>query len=642
MAEIKTKKEFDDYKEDLPENIFKEFQFGKDFKGTLGAEGLYEQTRINEKFMLGEQWDGAEVGDMPTPVMNIIKQIIDYKIANLTSNPIEFMFSFEGVPCYLESKDKLDVGRVQQTLEAANTTDLMGNQTVPVEPEDEFNAVADAMSAHCRTVWERTQMNRKNQTGARKAAISGTYVLYCPFDADITTGLYSSDGETPIKGDISSQILDITNVYFGNPAETDVQAQPSIIISQRKGVREVARLAKLNNVKATDIEKILEDTDTGYEAGNIDEDAKLLKKTTLLTKFWKEYQTDGSYKVNCVKCAKDVVIQETFDIGIQLYPLSVFQWDERDNCIYGHSEVTELIPNQTCVNRLLALEILATMLVGMPKTIFNGEVIDGSQITNDPGDLIEVRSAQDVHNAIAYLNPAQVSPNFNNIQQGMIDNTKVIAGATQAALGDLRPENTSAIIALREAATLPLQPVLMRFHSFVEDVARIWGEMILKKYGERKLKIKKDGKVYYVPFNADKYTNMLLSVKIEVGTSTIWSMSTLIATLNNLLMLGKIDIVDFLERVPDGFIPKRQDLINTLKARQQEMAKMAADAEAAKNNPQGTPTTETPPETVDMNNLLSSLEDEPNADELMAALQESPDILDTVMQNANGGGEQTA
>lgn len=639
MAEIKTKKEFDDYEEDLPENIFKEFQLGKDFKGALGTAGLYEQTRINEKFMLGEQWDGAEVGDMPTPVMNIIKQIIDYKIANLTSNPIEFMFSFEGVPCYLESKDKLDVGRVQQTLEAANMTDLMGNQPVPVQPEDEFNAVADAMSAHCRTIWERTQMDRKNQTGARKAAISGTYVLYCPFDADIMTGLYSSDGKTPIKGDISPQILDITNVYFGNPAETDVQAQPSIIISQRKGVREVARLAKLNNVKATDIEKILEDTDTGYDAGNIDEDAKLLKKTTLLTKFWKEYQADGTYKVNCVKCVKDVVIQETFDIGIQLYPLAVFQWDERDNCIYGHSEVTELIPNQTCVNRLLALEILATMLVGMPKTIFNGEVIDGSQITNDPGDLIEVRSAQDVHNAIAYLNPAQVSPNFNNIQQGMIDNTKVIAGATQAALGDLRPENTSAIIALREAATLPLQPVLMRFHSFVEDVARIWGEMILKKYGERKLKIKKDGKVYYVPFDADKYTKMLLSVKIEVGTSTLWSVSTLIATLNNLLMLGKIDIVDFLERVPDGFIPKRQDLINSLKARMeqaQQMAMMQAQPQGA--NPTETPT-ESPP---DINNILASLEDEPNADELMAALQENPDILESVMQNANGGGAQTA
>ena len=105
-------------------------------------------------------------------------------------------------------------------------------------------------------------------------------------------------------------------------------------------------------------------------------------------------------------------------------------------------------------------------------------------------------------------------------------------------------------------------------------------------------------------------------------------------------MLGKIDIVDFLERVPDGFIPKRQDLINSLKARMQQAQEMAmAQAQPQGGTPAETPPEESPP---DLNNILASLEDEPNADELLAALQENPDILDTVMQNANGGGAKTA
>jgi hypothetical protein len=36
-------------------------------------------------------------------------------------------------------------------------------------------------------------------------------------------------------------------------------------------------------------------------------------------------------------------------------------------------------------------------------------------------------------------------------------NTMSCSGANDAALGDMRPENTSAIIALREITTLPLQ-----------------------------------------------------------------------------------------------------------------------------------------------------------------------------------------
>ena len=48
-------------------------------------------------------------------------------------------------------------------------------------------------------------------------------------------------------------------------------------------------------------------------------------------------------------------------------------------------------------------------------------------------------------------------------------------------------------------------------------------------------------------------------------------------TLDNLLQQEKIDILDYLERIPDGYISKRQELIDKYSAAQQQaqMAQMA-------------------------------------------------------------------
>ena len=43
-------------------------------------------------------------------------------------------------------------------------------------------------------------------------------------------------------------------------------------------------------------------------------------------------------------------------------------------------------------------------------------------------------------------------------------------------------------------------------------------------------------------------------------------------TLDNLLMNGQIDIVDYLERVPNGYIVNQQALIDKLKGQRQQMS----------------------------------------------------------------------
>ena len=43
-----------------PFEIFEEYREAADFKASLGKRGIYEQGRINERFYIGDQWDGAK------------------------------------------------------------------------------------------------------------------------------------------------------------------------------------------------------------------------------------------------------------------------------------------------------------------------------------------------------------------------------------------------------------------------------------------------------------------------------------------------------------------------------------------------------------------------------------------------------
>ena len=605
-------------KNETPEasQVFQEYKDARSYKNGIGSNGLYEQAKKNERFMLGDQWNGADIGDIPKVVMNVIKQIGDFKVSNIISNPITAIYEFDGVPTYLEAQRTPDIEQLSQTMRGVMKPQELEEE---ISFEAEHNAVSTALTSHFRSIWERCKMDKLNQTGVRKAYVHCAYVLYSYFNPHLKTGLYADESrKTSVKGDIETEILNIANVYFGEPSECDVQKQPWIIISQRKALKDIKREMGNNNRPKADIESVKADKENN-DVGNYNHESDSKKEyCTLLTRFWREGET-----VMAMQSVENVIVKEAWDTGISQYPFALFVWDETDNCIYGHSEITELIPNQVAINRMLSLEILSEMMMGMPKIIYDSTAIS-QEITNDPGQIIAVENSGDVRNAFYYVNPAQISPNWNRVQQALIDNTKSISGATAVALGDVRPENTSAIVALREAANQPLQPILNRYYYFVEDVARIWGEMVLKKYGKRTLRVTSGGKVSYIPFDADKYKDMMLTAHIEVGPSTLWATSTVISTLDNLLQLQAIDIVQFLERVPEGIIPKKQELINEIRANREAQAaqQQAMMQEQAMAQQQAT-------QEVNPQALLEGL-----TEEQLAVVQEHPEMLENVMSGA--------
>lgn len=554
------------------EQVFEEYRQGVNYKAGLGTRGLYEQNRVNERFMVGDQWHGARCGgDRPLVRHNVIKRIGDYKMAVVAGSPVSVNYSADGVPNTLELKKEIQLQR--DTLAAsAELGEIAAADGLPT-PLD-INLVMSALSDYFRVTAERVKFDDLKEQALRNAYVTGTGVVYTYWDDSVQTGLYADDARRqPIKGDITCEVLDIENVYFGDPSCDDVQKQPYIILAQRKRVEEIRRIARANHRPQEEIERITADTDHGEQAGDygLVEQADV-KRALLLTKLYKEYKEDGGFCIKAVQVCRGVTVRKPWDICIRLYPLAAFRWERRRNCIYGESEITYLIPNQIAINRMITASVWAVMMMGMPMLVVNGDIIQ-QPITNEPGQIIKVHGGvNDVQMSMRYLNPPNFSPNFDNNIASLIANTLTQSGANDSALGDVNPENTSAIIAVREAATMPMQTVQSRFYSFIEDIARIWAEFWVMQYGDRHLKIEENGRTWYLPFSGERYRDLLISARVDVGASTLWSESQSIRTLDNLFDRKVIDVVQYLKRLPKGTVPDVNGLIREMQQANEEGA----------------------------------------------------------------------
>ena len=583
-------------KHNKPSQIFEEFQTGTRFKSGLGTRGIYEQSKMNERYFIGDQWYGVNCGnERPLVRHNVIKRIGDYKMAVIGASPVAVNYSADGVPNTIALKERIqpireglaspDIGIREESISLLN-----GLQNDSLPEETEVSLVMSAMSDYFRVTAERVKLDDIREQALRNAYISGTGVIYTYWDDRVRTGMYADEiRKQPIKGDIGVEVLDIENVYFGDPNLDNIQDQPYILVVQRKSISELRREAKRNRRPAYEIEQIKDDSDTGYEAGQLSEDEPAeSRKATVITKFWKEWDEDGNnYVLKAIKVCKGAVIRPEWNIGIRLYPFTKFSWERRRNSAYGESEITYLIPNQIAINRMITASVWAVMMMGMPIMIVNTDIIDASGITNDPGQIITVNGGMnDVQAAARYLNPPNFSPAFGNNVDSLISNTLTQAGANDAALGDVKPDNTSAIIAVREAATMPLQQVQNRYYSFCEDIARIWAEFWVMKYGKRSLKVEDDTGTWYMPFDGSRYKDFLIATKIDVGASTLWGESQSIATLGNLFDRQIIDAVQYLQRLPKGVVPGLNKLIAELKQANAAVAEQPMMPEQASLNPE--------------------------------------------------------
>lgn len=552
-----------------PKEIADEYIKGSEFKNSIGKRGIAEQSRMNERFFVGDQWHGANVGaDKPLVRRNVIKRIGEYKMSSISAAPIAINYTADGLP----SGNSDQVETIKQGL-------LDGNAPSGEVTPSEVTVICSALSDYQRITAERVKFNAKMEQLLRNAYISGTGIGYTYWDNLIETGLYAdSDKTTPIKGDIAFEILDVENVVFGDPNCDDVQAQPFITIAVRREIGEVIREARRNRILPEEIEQIKpDDAESHYYAGDRGEaEPEDSRRVTVYTKIYKEWDKDAeSYKVMAVKTTKAAHIRKPFDMKLKLYPIAKMSWDRRRSCIYGDSEITNMIPNQIAINRALTAAVWSAMLTGMPITVVNGDIVTGN-VSNNPGQVIKVYgSDNETQNAIRYINPPNYAISLNKAVEDLASFTLSDSGANDAALGNLRPDNAAAIIQMREAAMAPLQIYMNRYYDTCEDIARIWADFWLNLYGERNLKTEDNTGVSYIKFNGERYRNLCINARVDVGASTLWSESVVISTLDNLLERQLITFEQYLERLPGGLIPN----VTGLKEDLRKQAEQAASAE---------------------------------------------------------------
>ncbi len=527
-----------------PQEIYKEYTDGIDVKASIGSRGIYEQSRLNERFFIGDQWHGAKCGnDRPLVRYNVIKRIGDYKMAHILSNPISVRFSADGVP---QSASGKTVKRLKG--------EMCENPEFCFEgaPDTaEINTVLSALGDYRNVTAERVGFESLCSRALRQAYISGSSVMYTYWDDGVHSSDYGfGEGAKPVRGDIRCEVLNIDDVYFGDPYLDDVQSQPFIIIASRRDISEVKREAARHGGDGSALSFI----------GDGDADGKIL----VLTKLYRQYNKNGEAEIRCIKVTERATVCRDYSTGLRLYPLALFCWEERKNLIYGDSEITYLIPNQIAINRMITANVWSSVTMGMPMMVINGDTVT-ADVTNDPGQIIKVfGSNEDVKGAVHYVTPPDNSSGFGSNINNLIENTLTQSGANEAALGDTDPDNATAIMTLRNAALMPLNLIRNRFYGFVEQISRIWADFWITQYGRRSIRIEDENGAWYMPFDARRYASLYLNARIDVGADSVYSAGESVAMLNTLIDKGIINKKQYLKRLPNGIIPDVDGLLESL------------------------------------------------------------------------------
>ena len=512
-----------------PESVWQEYEKGLRFNEQIN---LADTVKINEDFFVGRQWEGVKANGLPTPVFNVIKRVVLYLVATTATD------------------------NVAMAVNPMNDAYPTAEESVDGE-KSEGEVFCDVISGQFGALLENNKVTSLIRELMRDAAVRGDGCIYSWFDPSAETG-------QDAKGCIKSELLENTRVFFGDPNVRQVQDQPYILISRRERIKDVRREARELGGDADEIKA--EDDPVGDRF-----DALTDGKVTTLTRFEKR---DGT--VWSVKTVKDAIIRDEWDTGMTLYPLVWMSWDRVTNSYHGQAAVTGLIPNQIFVNKAFAMTMISLMTTAYPKVIYNKQMI--GKWDSGVGKAIAVNSGNDLNNAAKTLDPATISPQVSKFIELAVSMTKDLMGATDAALGNVRPDNTSAIIALQKSSSVPMELVKQDLYQAIEDLGRVWMDQMRAYYGVRLVKV--DGAVGLFDFG--ELAKVPLALKLDVGGSAYWSQISQMQTLDNLLMNRHIDIIDYLERLPNGFISNQQELIDKIKERQEaaQAAQMGAMAQA--------------------------------------------------------------
>lgn len=509
--------------------------------------GIYRDTDRNYNFYNGNQWQGAKLGDVEPVQKNFIKPIVKYKLSVIHDNLYAIHYS---------SQNDLDPAFRQQA--------------------ERYCRILNRFAAN---LWERDKLDFKGRRVTKDAAINDEGIIYVDFDREKLV---------PVN-----EIVKKNDVYYGNENDDDIQSQPYILIRKRMSVVSALELAARFGVSREKTALIRGDNDTFEESG----EAAKQELDDMVTVIYKLYKKEGT--VHFSVATRWVELSGDNDMGLTLYPLAHFNWEEKEGSARGEGEVRYLIPNQIEVNRTEVRRVLTVKYQAYPQKVVDTSRIANPDALNRVGGVIRTNGqpVEDVHKVVGSIPPAQMSPDVVKLQEDLIQVTRELAGAGDVATGQVNPESASgrAILAVQQASQAPMTEQKESYKRFLEDLARIWCEFLLVYAGdglelEEEVTDPETGEkgLQLVRIPRSALRQLQAGVKIDVTPKGVYDRFAQEQTIENLLVQGLFQV----QRLPeleayvnalddDSVAPKLklQEIVERMKQEQLRIARIQVQAQ---------------------------------------------------------------